>query len=197
MCVYVIRFEITELWSSILARIVENLHKHRRGKGNFSACAPLIFRLIWGELSVLVGRSRRYRWNEVQYGGGCIVGGGRGYKEISLRRGEILAAITVFLAILAATRLILLYRSSCIPFFRIPLQQPAVSLSPSLLIEPPIPCLSPLDPFLGERLEQFWESSRRIVGRSPIDGGAGEILAVFIGDRQPYIFRFERLSPQR
>lgn len=61
MCVYVIRFEITELWSSILARIVENLHKHRRGKGNFSACAPLIFRLIWGELSVLVGRSRRYR----------------------------------------------------------------------------------------------------------------------------------------
>ena len=68
----------------------------------------------------------------MQYGGGCIVGGGRGYKEISLRRGEILAAITVFLAILAATRLILLYRSSCIPFFPIPLQQPAVSLSPSL-----------------------------------------------------------------
>lgn len=25
----------------------------RKGKGNFSASAPLIFRLIWGELSVL------------------------------------------------------------------------------------------------------------------------------------------------
>lgn len=79
----------------------------------------------------------------------CIVRGGRGYKEISLRRGEILAAITVFLAILAASRLILLYPSSCTPF-PIPLQQPAVSLSPSLLIEPPIPCLSPLDPFLQQ-----------------------------------------------
>lgn len=42
----------------------------------------------------------------------CIVRCGRGYKEISLRWREILAAITVFLAILAASRLILLYPSS-------------------------------------------------------------------------------------
>lgn len=60
--------------------------------------------------------------------GAGIVRGGRGYKEISLRRGEILAAITVFLAILAASRLILLYHPSCATLPDTS-SQPAVSLS--------------------------------------------------------------------